>query len=68
VVIGPGSPDGPPEVLLDRLKRLVKVCAVIDPRRGRPSLGGVVLPLVLEDIFSVMDGTYWKEVRCNCCV
>jgi hypothetical protein len=57
VAIGPGSPDGPPEVLLDRLKRLVKVCAVIDPRRGRPSLGGVVLPLllVLEDIFSVKD-------------
>jgi len=51
LVIGPGNGAvGPPEVLLDRPKILVKVWVVKEPRRLRvaTSFGGVVLPL--EDI------------------
>lgn len=52
--MGPGKgPTGAPaDVLFDR-KMLVKVCAVMEPRRGleEGSLGGVVLPLLLfEDM------------------
>lgn len=42
---------GPPEVLLERAKRLLKVVEVIEPRRGRlaPSFGGLLLlPLALD--------------------
>jgi hypothetical protein len=53
-VIGPGNGAvGPPEVLLDRPKMLLKVWVVKEPRRLRvgASLGGVVLPL--EDMVDV---------------
>lgn len=48
VVMGPGNGAvGPPEVLLDRPKMLLKVWLVNEPRRlwVAASLGGVVLPL-----------------------
>lgn len=57
MVIGPGNGAvGPPEVLLDRPKMLLKVWVVKEPRRLRvaESVGGVVLPLL--DIMKVVLG------------
>lgn len=50
MALGKGA-VGPPEVLLERVKRLLKVWEVTEPRRGRLrlSLGGE-LSLLLEDM------------------
>jgi hypothetical protein len=48
VVIGPGNGEvGPPDVLLDRPKMLLKVWVVKEPRRAWVSVGGV-LSLLLD--------------------
>lgn len=65
VVMGPGNGAvGPPEVLLDRPKILLKVWVVKEPRllRVGASVGGVVLPL--EDM--VDEGSQKGNLWCVC--
>ena len=49
MALGKGA-VGPPEMLLDRPKRLVRVWVVMEPRRGRlrPSVGGLFSWLPLD--------------------